>query len=83
MMPIARRILEAKNDACRYGEAKVPTAARISPTDMRQLESWVRQQNRPHVTGLPAQQLDAKHLWGMDIVEDPAVRDVIVLEFPK
>lgn len=78
MMPIGRRILEARNDARMSGHR--PIKARISPRDMQELENWVKQQNRPHVTGLPTQELSAKHLWGMDIVEDEKIKGIIHLE---
>jgi hypothetical protein len=81
MMPIGRRILEARNDAKMAGHK--PIKARISPRDMQELESWVRQQNRPHVTGLPTQTLSSKWLWGMHIEEDPTVKDIVVLEMAK
>jgi hypothetical protein len=81
MMPIARRILTAANDARMSGHK--PIKARISPRDKRELEMWVRQQNQPMSTGLPAQNLSADHLYGMDIAEDAKVHEILVLEFEK
>jgi hypothetical protein len=81
MTPVAKRLLDAKNDARMAGKRAVK--ARVNDRDMKELESWVRQQNRPHMTGLPQQNLDPRHLWGMDIVVDEKVRDIFILEFEK
>jgi hypothetical protein len=79
--PIARRLLMARNDARMGG--KNPVRARISPNDMQELKVWVRQQNKPITSGLPPQNYSEKNLWGMDIVEDAKVHEIIHLEFEK
>lgn len=81
MMPIGRRLLHIRNDAV-TGGAK-PVRARISPQDFKELESWIREQNRPHTTGLPQQDLSTKNLWGMEIVADEKVRGLPILEMKK
>ena len=81
MTPIAQRLLLAKNDA-RVG-GKVAVRARISAQDARELRSWVKQQNRPHMTGIPTPQFNDKRLWDMDIIEDGRVRNTLILEFEK
>lgn len=81
MMPIGRRLLMIRNDAMTGGHR--PAVARISPQDYKELEAWVREQNRPHTTGLPQQDLDVNNLWGMKIVSDEKVRGLPVLEMKK
>lgn len=78
MMPIAQRILCVRNDAKMAGHR--PAKCHISPLDMKELKSWVLQQNRPNVSGLPPQNLSTSHLWGLEIVEDSKVKDMLILE---
>jgi hypothetical protein len=81
MMPIARRLLAAANDARMVGHK--PVKARISPSDMAELKIWLRRQNHPISTGMPPQQLSIDKLYDMTIVEDAKVHEVIVLEMAK
>lgn len=81
MMPIGRRLLLIRNDAIHAGAR--PAVARISPQDYKELTDWIREQNRPHTTGLPQQDLDINNLWGMKIVPDEKVRHMPVLEMKK
>lgn len=81
MMPIGRRLLLIKNDAISGGQ--MPKVARIHPKDYQDLQAWIKEQNRPHTTGLPQQALDINNLWGMKIVADEKVRGLPVLEMKK
>lgn len=81
MMPIGKRLLHIKNDAMQGGAH--PVKARIHPRDYKELEAWIREQNRPHTTGLPQQALDINNLWGMKIVPDEKVTGLPVLEMKK
>jgi hypothetical protein len=81
MMPVARRIAQVKLDAQQSGHR--PVAVRVSPKDKRELELWVRQQNRPLTSGMPAQNLSADNLFGLRVVEDEKVTGIFILEMEK
>lgn len=79
--PIARRLLMARNDARQSG--LTPIVARINPQDDRELEMWIRTQNRSTDTGLPPVQYSKDNMWGMKVVVDEKIGEILHLEFAK
>jgi hypothetical protein len=75
LMHIRQRLLAARNDARMSGYR--PIRARISPLDMKELDTWIAHQSSAINSGLPPANLSKKDMFGMEIVEDPTVRDII------
>ena len=44
---------------------------------------WVRQQNRPLTSGMPAQNLSADNLFGLRVIADEKVKGILILEMQK
>ena len=80
-MHIRQRLLAASNDARMAGHK--PIRARISPTDMKQLDFWINQQAHLSDSGLPPVKWDKKDMFGMEIVEDKTVHDIIKFDMEK